>query len=343
VHAELTQRQGEILRLVVEEYVATGQPVASKSLVERASLDVSASTVRSELAELERRGLLMHPHTSAGRVPTDHGYRFFADRLLERLEPRPPSFPLQLAEARSEIETALQSTADVLSELTRLLALVSAPAVETATVRHVEVLLLQPHIVMTVVITSAGSVTKQLFQFEQSVDPGLVDWAGAYLNEQAVGTRLGSQRLKRRLEDSGLSALERSFLDTFRTVLEAPAADDQRMFVGGAASLFDDATPDELRGYRGLLELLERRRTLLDVVAAALDSRRPFVRVGDELGNPVLQELALVGSAYGLSTRTLGTVSLLGPWRMDYERAIRSVRAAASELSRLSENMYDED
>ena len=343
MQAELTQRQGEILRLVVEEYVATGQPVASRALVERAGLDVSTSTVRSELAELERRGLLMHPHTSAGRVPTDHGYRFFADLLLERLEPRPPEFPLQLAEARSELETALQSTTDMLSELTRLLALVSAPAVETATVRHVEVLLLQPHIVMTVVITSAGSVTKRLFQFEHSVDPGLVEWAGSYLNEQAVGTRLGSQKLRRRLEDSGLSALERSFLDTIRPVLEAPVADDQRMFVGGAASLLDDASPDELRAYRGLLELLERRRTLLDVVAAALDSRRPFVRVGDELGNPVLQELALVGSAYGLSTRTLGTVSLLGPRRMDYERAIRSVRAAASELSRLSESMYDED
>jgi heat-inducible transcriptional repressor len=343
VQAPLTQRQGEILRLVVEEYVATGQPVASKALVERAGLDVSASTIRSELAELEQRGLLMHPHTSAGRVPTDHGYRFFADRLLERLEPRPASFPLQLAEERSELETALQSTTDMLSELTRLLALVSAPAVETATVRHVEVLLLQPHVVMTVVITSAGSVMKRLLQFEHTVDPGLVEWAGAYLNEQVVGVRLGSQALRRRLEDSGLSALERSFLDSLRPVLEAHAADDQRMFVGGAASLLDDASADELRAFRGLLELLERRRTLLDVVAAALDSPRPFVRVGDELGNPALQELALVGSAYGLSTRMLGTVSLLGPRRMDYERAIRSVRAAASELSRLSESVYDED
>jgi heat-inducible transcriptional repressor len=231
----------------------------------------------------------------------------------------------------------------MLSELTRLLALVSAPAVETATVRHVEVLLLQPHIVMTVVITSAGSVTKRLLQFEHAVDPGLVDWAGAYLNEQVVGVRLGSQALRRRLGDSGLSALERSFLDSLRPVLEVPAADDQRMFVGGAASLLDDASADEVRAFRGLLELLERRRTLLDVVAAALDSRGPFVRVGDELGNPALHELALVGSAYGLSTRTLGTVSLLGPRRMDYERAISSVRAAASELSRLSENMYDED
>ena len=342
MNAEVTQRQGEILRLVVEEYVATGQPVASKALVERAGLDVSPSTVRSELAELERQGLLMHPHTSAGRVPTEHGYRFFADRLLQRLEPRPPSFPLQFADARSELDTALQSTSDMLSELTRLLALVSAPAVETATVRHVEVLLLQPHIVMTVVITSTGSVTKRLFQFEHAVDPGLVEWAGTYLNEQVVGTRLGSRDLRRRLEDPGLSAIESDFLDVLRPVLEVPPAEDQRVFVGGAASLLDDANADGLYAYRGLLELLERRRMLLDVVAAALDSRRPFVRVGDELGNPALQQLSLVGSAYGLSTRTLGTVSLLGPQRMDYERAIRSVRSAASELSRLSEEVFEE-
>jgi heat-inducible transcriptional repressor len=342
VNAEVTHRQGEILRLVVEEYVATGQPVASKALVEHAGLDVSPSTVRSELAELERQGLLMHPHTSAGRVPTDHGYRFFADRLLERLEPRPPLFPLQLADARSELDTALQSTTDMLSELTRLLALVSAPAVETATVRHVEVLLLQPHIVMTVVITSTGSVTKRLFQFEHAVDPGLVDWAGSYLNEQAVGTRLGSRDLRRSLEDSSLAAVERDFLDVLRPVLEVPPVEDQRVFVGGTAGLLDDANADGLHAYRGLLELLERRRTLLDVVAAALDSRRPFVRVGDELGNPALQQLSLVGSAYGLSTRTLGTVSLLGPQRMDYEGAIRSVRSAASELSRLSEEVFEE-
>lgn len=342
MNSEVTQRQGEILRLVVEEYVVTGQPVASKALVERAALDVSPSTVRSELAELERQGLLMHPHTSAGRVPTEHGYRFFADRLLERLEPRPPSFPLQLADARSELDTALQSTTDMLSELTRLLALVSAPAVETATVRHVEVLLLQPHIVMTVVITSTGSVTKRLFQFEHAVDPGLVEWAGTYLNEQVVGTRLGSRDLRRRLEDPGLSAVEHDFLDVLRPVLEVPPAEDQRVFVGGTASLLDDANADGLHAYRGLLELLERRRMLLDVVAAALDSRRPFVRVGDELGNPALQQLSLVGSAYGLSTRTLGTVSLLGPQRMDYEGAIRSVRSAASELSRLSEEVFED-
>lgn len=343
MQAELTQRQNEILRLVVEEYVATGQPVASKGLVERAALVVSPSTVRSELAELEGLGLLTHPHTSAGRVPTECGYRYYVDRLLERLEPRPPAFPLHLGDARSELEAALQSTTDMLSEVTRLLAFVSAPALERATVRRVEVLLLQPQVVMAVLITSAGSVTKELFTFDRPVDPGLVDWAGEYLNEQLAGTRLGSRALRQRLDDPDLAPVERAFLDVLRSALVQPIAEEQRVFVGGTAGLLDDVSAHELHAYRGLLALVERRRTLLDVVVEALDSRRPFVRVGDELGNSALQELALVGATYGLANRTLGAVSLFGPLRMDYEKAIRSVRSAASELSRFSEEVFEED
>jgi heat-inducible transcriptional repressor len=150
---ELSDRQQEILRGVVEAYVATGQPVGSRTLVERMGFGVSPSTVRSELAELEARGLLTHPHTSAGRIPTDGGYRYYADRLLERLEPHPAGFPLDLSSARSEVDAALQATTEMLSELTHLLALVSAPPLGSTTVRHVEVLLLQPQTVMVVVLT----------------------------------------------------------------------------------------------------------------------------------------------------------------------------------------------
>jgi heat-inducible transcriptional repressor len=340
---ELTPRQAEILRRVVEEYVATGVPVGSRALAERSGLGVSSSTVRHELAELEGLGLLTHPHTSAGRIPTERGYRYYADRLLERLEPRPPSFPLDLGDARSELEEALQSTTDMLSQVTRLLALVSAPPIETATVRRVEVLRLQPRVVMAVLITSAGSVTKRLFSFETPVDAGLVEWAGVYLNEQLAGVRLGSRALRQRLDDPALSASERVFIDVLRTALTEPAANERRVFVGGAAGLLDDVSAEELRAYRGLLELVEQRRALLDLVADALDSRRPFIRVGDELGNPALQQVSLVGATYGIQHRTLGAVSLFGPLRMDYEKAVRSVRSAASELSRFSEDVFDED
>lgn len=341
---ELTERQGEILRDVVEEYVSTGQPVGSKRLVERASMTVSPSTVRNELAELEVLGLLTHPHTSAGRVPTDRGYRFHADGLLERLEPRPSTFPLDLSAVRSEVEAALQATTEMLSQITHLLALVSAPPLETATVRHVEVLLLQPQVVMVVVITSTGGVTKRVYAFDEPVDPGLAKWAGQYLNEQVAGLQLGTRLLRQRFEDPGLSPRERAFLDTLRPAFtELVASEGQRLFVGGAAGLLDDVRAEELDAYRRLLTVLEKRAALLDVLAQALDPLRPFVRVGGELKHPALRELSLVGASYGLPNRTLGAVSLLGPVRMNYEKAIRSVRAAAFELSRFVEEVYAEN
>jgi heat-inducible transcriptional repressor len=337
---ELTPRQREILIRVVEEYVATGQPVGSKSLVERAGMRVSPATVRSELAELERLGLLTHPHTSAGRLPTDRGYRYYVDRLLERPAPRPTTFPLDLTDARSEVESALQATTEMLSQVTRLVALVSAPPFEAATVRHVEVLLLQPQVVMVVVITSSGGVTKRVYAFDTPIDPGLADWAGTYLEEQLVGLSLGSAQLRRRLADPGLSARERAFLQELSTAFTEAETAEQRVYVGGAAGFLDDVRDEELSSYRSLIELLERRRALLDLLAEALDPLRPFVRVGDELADPALRDLALVGAAYGIANRTLGAVSLIGPSRMDYDKAIRTVRSAASELSRFAEIIY---
>ena len=339
---DLSQRQREILVQVVEEYVATGQPVGSRHLVERTGMRVSSATVRNELAELERFGLLTHPHTSAGRVPTDRGYRYYVDRLLERPATRLPTFPLDLTAARSEVESALQATTEMLSQVTRLIALVSAPPLQTATVRHVEVLLLQPQVAMVVVITSSGGVTKRVYAFDAPVDPGLVHWAGQYLNDQVVGLSLGSGQLRRRLADPTLPPAESAFLQVVESAFTDAEGDEQRVYIGGAAGLLDEVRDDELGSYRSLIDLLERRRTLLDMLAEALDPRRPFVRVGDELADPGLRDLALVGAAYGIANRTLGAVSLIGPSRMDYDKAIRTVRSAASELSRFAEVIYGE-
>ena len=340
---QLTSRQREILRRLVEEYVSTGHPVGSKTLVEGSAMSVSPSTVRSELAALEERGLLTHPHTSAGRIPTETGYRVFADDLLEHVDPQPREFPLDLTAAQSEIEAALQATTEMLSQVNRLLALVSAPPLEATTVKHVEVLLLQPQVAMVVVITSAGGVTKRLAHFEEPVDPGLAGWAAEYLNETVAGLQLGTTLLRRRFEDPGLSPRERAFLDTLRPAFTELLAPEQRLYVGGAADLLEEVRGEELASYRHLLALLEKRAAMLEVLGGSIDSRRPYVRLGADLESFALHNVALVGAAYGLVHRSLGTVSLIGPVRMDYEKAIRSVRAAAHELSRFVEDVYAEN
>jgi heat-inducible transcriptional repressor len=339
----LSERQRELLQHVVEEYVATGQPVGSRMLVERAGLPLSPSTVRHELSELERFGLLMHPHTSAGRVPTEHGYRLYVDELLSRPESRPAAFPLVLGSARAEIEEALQATTEMLSQVSRLLALVSAPRLETATVRHVEVLVLQPNVVMVVVITSTGAVTKLRYAFPEPVDPGLVAWSADYVNDRIVGVRIGSRMLKRAFDDPGLGARERMFLDALRGAFDQTGDDERQLFIGGTAGLLDEMRDEEIGAYRSLMDALEKRAALLDVLAARLDPRRPFARMGEEFEQPGLRELALVGATYGLAHQTLGAVSIVGPLRMDYEKALRSVRSAAHELSRFVEAAYEDD
>jgi heat-inducible transcriptional repressor len=341
--AQLTDRQRQLLFRVVEEYVATRLPVGSKTLVERAGLPVSSSTVRAELADLERCGLLMHPHTSAGRVPTEAGYRVYVDELLARKEPRPAEFPLGLAAARAEVEDALQTTTEMLSQVTRLLALVSAPPLRAATVRHVDVLQLQSATVMVVTITSTGGVGKHRYSFSAPVDPGLVTWAGDYLRERLTGVRLRSHRLTRAFDEPGLSPRERAFLETIRGAFDE-VDDERQLYVGGAASLLDDLRTEEIGAYRSLIDALEKRAALLDMLANSLGGQdRPFARVGDELQTSGLHDLALVGATYGYANHTLGAVSLLGPLRMDYETALRSVRAAAHELSRFVEEVYTED
>ena len=339
----LTPRQQQILAQVVEEYAATGSPVGSKTLVERSGIGVSPSTVRYELAELEEQGLLMHPHTSAGRVPTELGYRFYVDRLLETLAPRPAELELDLSPVRRQVESALRATTDALAQVTHLLALVSAPPLESTIVRHVELLLLQPQLVMIVVITSTGGVTKRLFAFDAPVDAGLAEWAREYLNERVGGLQLGARLLRSRFEDPELNGREREFLaelqSAFTDVLEAAG---ESLYVGGTAGVLDEFRGDELRAYRRLLEVLEQRAELLELIRANLASKRPFVRVGSEFRDPDLRSVALVGAPYGLRQRNLGTVSLLGPTRMDYAKAIDAVRSAAHELSRFVEEFYED-
>jgi len=334
----LTSRQELVLRKVVEEYLEGGAPVGSKAL--SADVQWGPSTIRNELASLEELGLLAHPHTSAGRVPTEAGYRYFVDRLLPAQAAAPR---LSLSLVRRELDEAMRITTETLSQVTNLLAIVTAPPIETSTIRHVEVLLLQPQVLMVVVITSTGGVTKRLFTFARPVDPGLADWAASYLNERLVGLGLGARILQKRLHDPSLSRSESDFLDALSPVftdLEVGAHD--AVYVEGTSRLLRDDRFGEVSELNALMDMLERRVTLLGVLASALNERDVLVRIGAESGVPGLRSLALVAAGYGLPQRRLGTVSVIGPLRMDYGHAINTVREAASQLSTFVAEIYDE-
>jgi heat-inducible transcriptional repressor len=335
----LTPRQELILRKVVLAYQATVQPVASRTIAADPELQAGASTVRNELAQLEELGLLAHPHTSAGRVPTDAGLRYFVDRLLPA---RRSGASIELQLSRREVDEAMRATTETLSQVTNLLALVSAPPLETATIRHVEVLLLQPQIVMVVIITSTGGVSKRILAFDAPVDAGLVGWAAEFLNEQLAGLGLGARQLHARISDPGLPQTERTFLDRIRPAFtELAATAEDSLYVDGAARLLSEYRFHDLSQINELMRLLEGRVALLEILRAAVAERNVVVSIGTENSAPALRSLAMVSAGYGLPLRRLGTVSVIGPVAMDYGETIGVVRDAAAQLSRFVEDVYD--
>jgi heat-inducible transcriptional repressor len=339
----LSDRQQRVLSLLVESYLDDGRPVGSRAIADREDVEWSPSTVRAELAELEKLGLLTHPHTSAGRVPTDVGYRIYADSLLEAGDSLPAPRPaLELTRMRREVDEAMRETTSALSQITDLMALVSAPPPSTARIHRIEVLQLQPRVAMVVLIASNGAVTKRVFTFEQPLDPGLVEWASSYLNERVGGMALGARMIAGRLADPDLGAAERGFLGEIAGAFnELEDRVDDTLYVDGTARLLSEHHVDDLPRIDAVMRALERRAGVLGMLRSALDERSVFLWIGDENPEPALRSVTVVGANYGLGYRNLGAVGVVGPMRMDYATAIASVRDAAGELSRFFETVYE--
>ena len=339
---EINERQRFLLEKVIEAHVALGQPVGSKWLSEQPDVPWGPSTVRAELARLEELGLLRHPHTSAGREPTDRGYREHVDQMLEGGNLPAPAPAVQLEVSRREIDAAMQAATEQLSQVTNLLAIVTAPPIATSTIKHIELLALQPQLAMIVVITSTGGVTKRLIPSERPLDPGLVDWARSYLNEELGGMGVGARMINSKLGDPCLSPSERTFLATLLpTFTELEERSGDTLYVDGAARLMSEDRVQELSQLSDLMLMLEHRVAFLSILQNAIDEPRVFLRIGQENERAELKSLSIVATRYGPPSRHLGAVSVIGPVRMDYGSAISSVRAAANELSRFVGELYE--
>lgn len=317
----------------------------SKEVAERPEVEWGPSTVRAELAALEAAGYLTHPHTSAGRVPTDAGYRRYVDSMLESgLMPAKPSAELELSRLRREVDEAMRETTAALAQVTDLVAMATAPQPSlTATIHRVEVLPLQPNKVVVIAIASTGDVTRRVFEFDRPVDRGLVEWASSYLNESLSGLGVGARMIATRLADPGLSGVEADFIATLgSTFTDFIAEDGSELYLEGASRLLSDAHLPDLPRADELMTALERRADVLRMLRSSLDERSVFFWIGGENPQPELRSVSVIGANYGLGHRNLGAVGVVGPLRMDYATAIVSVRHAARELSRYFETVYSD-
>jgi heat-inducible transcriptional repressor len=339
----LSERQELILKLVVDAYLASARPVPSKEVAERPEVSWGASTVRAELAALESAGLLTHPHTSAGRVPTETGYRCYVDLLMATGAPPATRVELELSRLRREVDEAMRETTAALAQVTDLVAMATAPQFAAATIHRVEVLRLQPNKVVVIAIASTGEVARRIFEFDRPVDPGLVEWASSYLNESLAGLGVGSRMIAGRLAAPELDGVEAEFVATLGAAfneLERETGAD--LYMDGASRLLSKVHRPDLPDTDELMIALERRAGVLQMLRSSLDERSVFLWIGEENPQPELRSVSVIGANYGLGHRNLGTVGVVGPLRMDYATAIASVRGAARELSRYFETVYDD-
>jgi heat-inducible transcriptional repressor len=341
----LSERQELILRLVVEAHQGSGRPVPSKEVAERPEVVCGPSTVRAELAALEGAGYLTHPHTSAGRVPTDAGYRLYVDGMVASGQvPATPGVELELSRLRREVDEAMRETTTALAQVTDLVAMATAPQSSlAATIHRVEVLPLQPNKVVVIAIASTGDVTRRVFEFDRPLDPGLVEWASSYLNESLSGLGVGARMIATRLADPGLGGVEAEFIATLGTTFTDLIAEESgELYMEGTSRLLSAAHRPDLPRADELMTALERRADVLRMLRSSLGERSVFFWIGAENPQPALRSVSVVGANYGLGHRNLGTVGVVGPLRMDYALAIASVRHAARELSGYFETVYSD-
>ncbi|MBC7230194.1 MAG: heat-inducible transcription repressor HrcA [Actinobacteria bacterium] len=339
----LDKRQQKILKAVVHRYIMTGSPIGSKALAESLNLGVSPATIRNELSKLEGMGYLYQPHTSAGRVPTHLGYRFYVDSLSgrTRLREEEKQAILTLFSYKTrELEGLLQETSSLLSRLTSTAALIIAPRLRRNTIKHIDVVKLAGEVVLLVIITDTGRVEKKAIEVTgEELDEDL-EAVQSYLNRRLQGKGLEEIYA----EESGgekkgggrpLSGLTRRALEAIRDMLSRD--DYEKVYVGGTVNLLRYLDEEGVRRIESLLKHFEEQYFLFNLLSEALRARELTVRIGDENAFKELQSFSLVATPYAIGDEMMGTVSVLGPTRMDYARVIPTVEFIAKSLSRTLE------
>jgi heat-inducible transcriptional repressor len=327
----LDERKIAILRAVVQEYIETAQPVGSSHVARARGVNVSPATVRNEMAVLEQEGYLVQPHTSAGRIPTDKGYRSFVDNLGHpgRLDAaRKQQIREFFASAHGAIEQMLDDTSRLLSGVTNYAAVVIGPPHEGAVVRSVQVVGLTGHLVMVVVVLSNGTIENETIELDDDVDDARLAAASAHLSQHLVGETLPHRGAVPPTADAGLDDLCTRAVTALAGSAKSSATD---VYVGGASRMA--SAFDAVEVVRTVLDTLEQQYVVVSLLRDVLD-RGLSVAIGVEHGVEPLASCSVVVMPYVVEGEPLGTIGVLGPTRMNYPQALAAVEVVSDRLGR---------
>lgn len=342
MYDELTERQRAILGLIVREYVATAQPVASKTLVEKYNLGVSSATVRNEMAALEQMGYLTHPHTSAGRVPTERGYRYFVQCLMEQSELPEEEQRLirhQFHQAHMDLDQWMRLAAAVLAHTAHTASLVTVPQAPQARLKHIELINISEALVLVILVTSAGLVRQQMVPQPQPPLPQ--ETLNAIANKlNALFEGMTHQEVRRRIGHD-LTPFERSVADVVAQLMERiDSRSVGQIYRDGLLHVLRQPEFAEAEAVRQLVEIIEGRTLLEHIIAEVNNTNGVQVIIGGEQPWEAIGDVSLVVSPYGVDGYAAGIMGVLGPQRMPYGRAVSVVRFVSDLMSHLLASMY---
>ncbi|MCL6443551.1 MAG: heat-inducible transcriptional repressor HrcA [Alicyclobacillus sp.] len=334
----LTQRQKLILNAIVEDYVRSAEPVGSRALSKHDHIHFSAATIRNEMADLEDMGLLDQPHTSAGRIPSQKGYRFYVDNLMSMVELDAKTVAALrevFVQRMNEVERIIQQTAIVLSELTQYTSIVLGPKLQKGKIKHIQLIPLNRGSAVAILVTDSGHVENRHVQLSEDISANEVVQMVNLFNERLVGVPLAKMRSHVHQEVAKELAAVIGHYEDALTVLDELASIDEaaeeRVFVGGTTNIlaqpeFRDV--DKVRPLLAMLERAEAAQQLLPVGQVGLQ-----VRIGNENPVAMLQDCTVVSATYSVGDTPIGTVGLLGPTRMNYARVMRILDYVSQRLS----------
>jgi heat-inducible transcriptional repressor len=342
----LTERKRLILQAVIDDYVKSAEPVGSRTISKRADVSFSPATIRNEMADLEELGYLAQPHTSAGRIPSNKGYRFYVDHLmkLERLAMGDVGkIKMMFAEQFVEFEQVIQQTASVLSELTNYTSIVLGPEVFDTTLKHIQLVPISQDAAVAIIVTNTGYVENKKIAIPPGISISEMEKLVNLLNHKLSGVPLF--QLKSRLYSEIAFELKKHFerYQEMVKILEQTLVTEkeERIFLGGTTNIFAQPEFRDVDKVRALFELLERNDRIQGILSTNQDQAGVQVKIGQENLDEAVAHCSIITASYSISGRPVGKLSILGPTRMEYQKVISILNYLTHDLSYILNRLYE--
>lgn len=340
----LDDRKQKVLLAIIHDYIATAEPVGSRTIAKKYKLGVSPATIRNEMADLEEMGYIEQPHTSAGRVPSERGYRYYVDYLMKkkRLNKEEERIILQEFEAKAkDVGQVIQKAGLLLSQLTHYTSMVLSPQIKASSFKHIQIVSMHPAKAMVIVVMDNGVVHHRMLEVPESLSAGDMETISSVLNAKLQGLTMEKIKLTLMNEIYFELAKHKHILDTAMELIEESlnTRPGDKIYLGGVFNMLNQPEFHNIEKIKTLLSILEQEDLLHDLLEGGSCGSGVTVRIGGEINNEGIRECSMVTAPYSICGRRIGSLGVLGPTRMEYARVISVVEFMTKNLSRVLERM----